>query len=284
VLRENPWDEELALMEHAPWFWTLKQQGQWRVAFTDNVVIKHYRDRSDPAYSQIRDNVADYRKLVAQKYGFSGTFRVPNDVEVRDMDVGLPNIIIMGMVHSGTRMFSTILSKLGWNLGDYDEHFIENIPFTRVNKRILCEMGLGGACNIRKNADTVPDYLQLGLCDKCGGTANNADQIVDILLDNLESPWVLKDPRIVMTISDYRWQRAIHRVKPLLLYVERDPKRMKKTFDTSNEDLNNLWGLKFEEMRQKARMEYENYPYAKVFIKYEDVIAAAKSIDFERAK
>lgn len=80
-LINNPWDEELSLLEHIPWFWTLKQQGQYKVAYTNLISIQHHKDRSDPEYNEKRNNVKKYKGIIENKYGIKTSKILKHDYE-----------------------------------------------------------------------------------------------------------------------------------------------------------------------------------------------------------
>jgi len=71
VLRDCPWDEDLELHEHAAWFWRLKQQAEWRVAFTPQLLADHLQDRPNPQYAEMRYRAASYRPVLKYRYGIS---------------------------------------------------------------------------------------------------------------------------------------------------------------------------------------------------------------------
>jgi len=68
TLIENPWDDELKLMEYEDFFWRLKTNTKYKVYWTDRLQF-HYTKNRNNEYEQYRNRATrEFRKLVEQKY------------------------------------------------------------------------------------------------------------------------------------------------------------------------------------------------------------------------
>ena len=62
------WDERLKMREHWDFSLTVIQAGNWRVAFTEDVLIRHVRDNPDIDYQAFRNRQVEFPE---------GSFPVP---------------------------------------------------------------------------------------------------------------------------------------------------------------------------------------------------------------
>src|SRR5262245_49578120 len=93
------------------------------------------------------------------------------EVRADQLMQGRPNILLFGVGHSGTSIVAKMIRTLGWNLGGADG-FGENVAVRAVNIRILGKHPVDASETVR-------------------------------VLEQLPSPWLLKDPRFVLTLE--RW-------------------------------------------------------------------------------
>jgi hypothetical protein len=287
VLEENPWDEELELGEHAPWFLMLRQQANWRTAYTNDVVIDHHRARPTPEYEAQRKREHRFRERRALKYGFDRTVFVDNRstrdkrpvTEIFKND-SRPNMVILGVGHQGSRVFASIMMALGWNAGIYNERFMENKSFVEANRLILREHGIC-QCGATAEGESVLT------CPQCSNTFEryppNREDIVKQCVASLTPPWVLKDPRFVITMSDQRWREALDDLRPTLLLIERNYEAVKRSYERRKNRKLFVWGHSLESLLTRAREEYERWPWNKVRVTFEQLLEAAKCVDLDRA-
>jgi len=278
VLVENPWDERLELMEHAPWFWTLKDRGLWKVGYTEDACLIHYRDRPTGEYTSHRSRTAPFTELVRTEYGFSRVVDVsrqpPEPTDNR------PNVIIFGAGHQGTRLYMQVLEQLGWDIGgeNLKRRVMENQRFVEINKAMLRERGV---CDCGGLATVLADECD---CARCGKTFCRAPTDDDPagFFASLVDPWAIKDPRFVLTCSDSRWRAELDRVRPVFVLAERDIDQTRATYRRHGWDSGVIFGYAIKELRAIARREFEAWPHQKLAISFEQLTAAAKQVEWDR--
>src|SRR6185369_5332733 len=82
------------------------------------------------------------------------------------------------------------------------------------------------------------------------------------VVDGLPRPWVLKDPRFCETLEI--WLSAFAKVKPLLLWLERDEAAVTRSWTRRNEDTHLLISR-----LSAASKHFEYWPWAKMRIQFE---------------
>lgn len=164
--------------------------------------------------------------------------------------MSLPNVIILGVGHSGTRVLVDIMRELGWNTGPTDEHS-ENLEVVSINT---------------KNIYTHGNYFDV---DR-----------VKYFIKDLKEPWVLKDPRFVRFNILEKWTSILD-PKPFVLHLERDAKDILISHQRRNEEIS-ISEIYFYQV--KAKEIYKNYQYGKHSIKFEDMIRIAENFNIKRAK
>jgi hypothetical protein len=190
MLEQLPWDNVLALQEHAPWCLRVKQHGYWRIAHCPAVVVRHHIDRPTPEYTQMR-NRTDSRAYSQAAYGFAGTSPRPGEIPMR------PNIIIGGAGLSNTTTTAKMLMALGWNGHDADDEFAESVSFRTCNRQHMKAMRI----------------------DK---------QLAVEVLRQFRAPWVIKEPKLGHTMS--LWLPYLAQYSPFLLYVTKDIELVKASY------------------------------------------------------
>ena len=182
MLEQLPWDNHLALQEHAPWCLRVKQHGYWRIAHCPAVVARHHRDRPTPEYTKMR-NRSEWRAYSRAVYGFSAVTQPPDDIPMR------PNVIIGGAGYSNTTTTAKMLMALGWNGHDADDEFAESVSFRECNRAHMKEMRI------------------------------DSQRAIEVL-SQFKAPWVIKEPKLAHTMS--LWLPHLARYSPFLLYVTKD--------------------------------------------------------------
>lgn len=186
------------------------------------------------------------------------------------------NILIFGVGKTGSRLFVNILETFGWNSGDTKEGVRENIWAQNINKQILLES------NICECGIYTKDYI----CNRCNRNLRNFNKMpldTKECILSIQQPWILKDPRFVLTLGNSAWQAIWDEYKPLMIYITRDLNYLRKKYTKIWKQLNNIYGKSFDELIEIAKDEYKQWKYSKVHISFEQLIEAGKLIDFIRA-
>jgi hypothetical protein len=252
------WNPGLKVGEHWDFFQKLKEQGKWKVAFVPSVKIKHENLHDDPPeYQAHRQRASDFNRMMKDP-------QLP------------PSIVVLGVGHSGTRIFVRTLEALGWNLGEIDETVAENREVKRIDKQILQRQGIcpcGG------------EYFGSKCC-RCGNHENPmphpAPHEFNLALKSIPQPWCIKDPRMVLTFD--QWKPAFSKYRPLLLLVERDLERMRRTYKKYGFPDFRIYGRDVPELVEMARWHFKCWEGPKLKIDYEQLASAASLFDLEKAK
>lgn len=167
-----------------------------------------------------------------------------------------PNIVVFGVGHSGTTIVTRILHKLGWDGGDADKMYAESIRCRKVNML------------------------------KMKGQQFNNTMATKAIEDFHKEPWAIKDPRFVITLP--HWQRFFRERgdNPLLLWLHRDIEYVERSYRDRGYRFKNEAGLYSKRLTQLytlAEKHYDQWPWAKLQINFEEVMAAAKMFDHKLA-
>ena len=229
-----PWDEELELIEHAEWFWRLKQQEQWRVAFVPSVALKHWQDRPTAKYKQQRGR-REFRAIANRKMG--ATWGKPPGFAMHELtEPPWPNIIVLAVGHANTTITARQLQSLGWHLGDVDEEFAENIAVRAVN-------------------DT---WRRTGRFDRDAAKA---------AVTALPQPWAAKDPRFARGCLVH-WLPVLAPYRPLLVRVTKDTETVYQSYRRRGELVTRDKIRRWESI---AQHQCEQWPWEKLSIDAENI-------------
>lgn len=178
------WDESLELSEHRDWFLRMAESG-YRAAYVPQVSILHHNTRPTNSYISDRKRSAKFFLAVESKHGIK--LREPEVTR----DTVLPNIVVLGVGYSNTSITAFQIKEMGWNVGDIDEEFCEHRKVRQVNE----------------------NFMKSGHWDT---------REAELALANLNSPWLIKDPRFRVTLR--KWYPVFAQYKPLLLHLTKDSK------------------------------------------------------------
>lgn len=184
IVDSCPWDEDLPLNEHCEFFYRLRRQAQWRVAYCPSVGVLHHRDRPSD-YRPHRER--KFTQHVRAKTGLNFTLPGSQFVEI---EATRPNIVVLGVGHANTSITTRQLHALGWQAGDADEEYGESVSVREINQRFLKK------------------------------TRQFDHQSAAAALDRLPEPWAIKDPRFAETLSE--WAPALVPYQPLLVWITKD--------------------------------------------------------------
>lgn len=123
------------------------------------------------------------------------------------MRASKPNIIVLGLGHSGTTIVTKMLHTMGWHKCDADEVFSESVSIRAVN--------------IEFHEDKAKEALSF-----------------------LPQPWAIKDPRFVYTLN--LWAPLVLEYDPVLFWIQRDidkvlDSHLKRGTDMTIEKLQKSW-------------------------------------------
>jgi len=112
-----------------------------------------------------------------------------------------PNLVVVGVGHSGTTILTKMLQALGWCAVGADARYLENTKVREANRQALTK-------------ETLPVVL-----------------IADIINElNENEPWVIKDPRFTVTL--YLWKNVFTRLNsfPVVINISKDLSSVKDSY------------------------------------------------------
>lgn len=256
------WNPALKVGEHRRFFERAKELGI-NVAHVPSCRVKHERGGDTPEYDAARCRAVELNE----------PFRKPNDSR---------NIVVLGVGHSGTSIIVKMLHALGWNLGEAKPGVAESLAVQDVDKRLLAQHGICfcGSDDTQQAGDNGFN------CRRCNSVVSSCvepepHEFAKALSD-IKQPWVIKDPRMVATWE--RWKWILKSYEPLVLLVERDFERMRKTYAKYKFPGPRIYGHDVAELIEMARYHYAAWDGPKAKVRYEQVVEAAKQFDLDRAQ
>jgi hypothetical protein len=161
----------------------------------------------------------------------------------------LNDIVIFGVGHSGTSLLARMIHTLGWYPNDADATFAENVRMREINRQLV-------------TGD--PKH------EPAAGALEFAR--------SLSRPFAIKDPRLVETLS--RWTEVFAELglAPMLLMIDRDRDDLVRSYTDRNEFVRGQPGTRnrtLDELLDLAEANYFRWPYPKMRIRYEKLVAAA---------
>ena len=160
-----------------------------------------------------------------------------------------PNVIVMGVGHSGTTILTRMLIALGWQANDADEEFAESVSVRKLNEFAWRHGSLPGPAG---------------------------EQI-----STMRTPWVLKDPRFCETLS--LWTPLLFEKKPTLIWITRDPNELEMSYKRRGES-SIIRGKTREQNLRNAAKQYSEWPFAKIHVSLEKIKRAVSLFDLERVR
>lgn len=160
-----------------------------------------------------------------------------------------PNVIVLGVGHSGTTILTRMLIALGWNGNDADEAYAESVSIREMNEHAW----------------------RYGLLP-----SRAAEQV-----ERLRTPWVLKDPRFCETL--HLWTPLLIEKKPALIWITRNPDATEASYRKRGEGAV-IRGKTRQQNRRNAARQYADWPFAKLHISLEQITAAVELFDTQRVQ
>lgn len=167
---------------------------------------------------------------------------------------GRPNIIVFGVGHSGTTIVTRMLVDIGWkNATDADSEYAESIAIREANDHAI----------------------------RHGALPQIADSLLSLLLP--EEPWVIKDPRFVVTLP--LWKPLMLPHAPTLLWLTRETEAVKASYISRSETTDGvpaLYGKTVDGLLHSANVNYNEWRGKKVKLEYESVFRAVEKFSTVR--
>lgn len=178
---------------------------------------------------------------------------VPGTVEIAD---SRPNILVVGVGHSGTTVLTKLLDKLGWDAYGADASYAEHKKIRNFNRYALQHDCLG-----------------------------DQEEIADVLLDlNAHKPWVVKDPRFTVTLRHW-WEhfRILGDDAPVVVRITKNMAKVRASYLRRGEIVRgkpgNKWagaarGLTVEEQINYLDNQLRNWKGPIITLAYEQIAEA----------
>jgi len=182
-----------------------------------------------------------------------------------NIDDNKPNIIVLATGHSGSSVLSEMICRMGWNIKDSPSRFrAEYKPMRNLNHRLM-------------QGEAVPQ-----------------EELID-LLQNLEEPWVLKDPRFAITLEYWytglKQYAEISKRNLFLVWMHRDFAKTEASFLRRREYVvvkgkkvafEKVSKYSLEDAYNNCPKFFQSWPWAKIAIDYEDIKKASRVFDPKR--
>jgi hypothetical protein len=163
-----------------------------------------------------------------------------------------PNIVVLGIGRSGSTITCRMLERLGWNLPDADE-YAEHIQFREINESVLEGHDL-------------------------------AHEGASAFIESLDQPWVLKDPRFVLTADS--WTVLLDH---FLLWVTRELMSIEESLKRQGwgEETGKGFGMRghsLEETHEKCQSIFDGWTGPKLQLSFEGIGRAAALFDVSKLR
>lgn len=264
ALLKVPWDTRYQITEeHLDSFLEWHQAGL-RVSWTKDCGIGHWqtspldykkkRNRRD-GFSRLDKKWGVKRRDLVRRHAVEGLKEMTTRGEFEKVfTTEKPPIVILGTGRCGSSIASQMLLQLGWQCPLVDEYG-EHPHLVEMNERII-------------RHDIFDDYR------------------AQRLFGSLPPPWVLKDPRLAITLP--RWMKLMNEHQPLLLWVTRDLVAVRKSM--TKQRWGNLQpdgevilrGHSIAELHSMCEQHFKDWPWKKLHVEYEQLKAAISLFDTAR--
>lgn len=265
-LRRVPWDTRYKITdEHVDSFLEWNRAG-FKIAWTKSCVIGHWQE--SPGHYRSLRNRGDTAGQLNSKWGLAA-----RKMGRRHQVTGLPHretvrmfgeaytamsnspIVVLGVGRCGTTIATKMLMTLGWKCPMADEEFAEHVEMRAINDKI-----------IRTGAIDQPRIMRV--------------------MSSMSPPWILKDPRLAMTLDNWKPHMANH--KPTLLWISRDMTDVRRSMeakgwgDSRDDGQLYLRGQSLESLEASCKAHFNNWPWGKVHLTFENLKAAVALFDVRR--
>jgi hypothetical protein len=168
-------------------------------------------------------------------------------------------IVVLGMHRSGTSLVTRVLHELGCHVGavDWEKGHFEQAEVIAINDALLA--GAGDYRWFDADPASFPAH------EECGTELiGRIEAVVQAL--NTDRPWVLKDPRLCVTLP---WWKA-HLSTPLYVLVLRDPTEVAMSLQRRNRMPLDLGKTMWESYFRSALLHSADAP--RVLVKHHDLL------------
>ena len=159
-------------------------------------------------------------------------------------------LLIVGVGHSGTTLVARWAMALGWDGLDADTEYAESVTFRRFNEHLLKEGYLPS--EVWTWADMLPDAF------------------------------VLKDPRLAVTLPFWRSVFVAAKRQPVLVWVYRPLEDVVASHRRRGRNVSEdpvIFGRPLSEHLHMIRLSWDSWPYGRVFIDMRHVARALSGFD-----
>ena len=164
-----------------------------------------------------------------------------------------PNLIVVGVGHSGTTILVRLLTALGWKAPQADKQYAEHQRVRQLNRWALRH-----------------DSLQ--------------EKRAQLIVAELEkhTPWVIKDPRFTVTL--HLWKEVFEQ-PPTVLRITKDVSQVKASYRRRGEMVRgrpgNRWasaprGLTVDEQLTLLEQQLQDWPGPIITVDYEQIAQVTK--------
>jgi hypothetical protein len=165
-----------------------------------------------------------------------------------------PNVLILTIGRCGSSVMAKMMMQAGWKCPRADEEFGEHQDVREINRAVM------------------------------RGTPFPTDEARRII-DAMESPWVLKDPRLAWTLK--HWQPLMADAKPSLVMLTRDLISVSESFRRQKWGKDGPNGYEFlgvtlARQEEWCRTYFESWPWGRLHFEYEQLHAAMRLFDVSR--
>lgn len=191
-----------------------------------------------------------------------------------------PNIVVLGVDHSGTSIVTSMLEALGWNnpFIDEEESYRENVRVRAYNRWLQVNGGYEPGLETQPEYDIT--YPHAMTTFNMLSPENFYEEMIPY------KPWVVKDPRF-FAFWNY-WRNLFECHGTFLLALTRDPVDLSASYvrrgQTPHTMYGELFGAPCETAQIKVRSIYEEYDGPKLHLSFNDIASAISLFDVARAQ
>ena len=133
---------------------------------------------------------------------------------------GRPNVVVVGVGHSGTTILTKMLGLLGWNTPQADNRYCEHVGMRGANRAALRTQRLP-----QPRLQRIMAQLKT------------------------QTPWVVKDPRLSVTLD--LWVPGFTQIGlPTLCWIQKDLAAVKRSYLKRNEKIRGVAGNRWNGSRR----------------------------------
>jgi len=155
-----------------------------------------------------------------------------------------PNLVLLGVGHSGTTVVSRMLEEMGWNTHGVGDPWGEPPSIRAINDQII----------------------RMGVFE--GAEAQD-------VLANLREPWAIKDPRFALTLDKWAGLLTSSPTCTVLLWLTRDREEVAQSYrargEVNSQGEPTAFGMTVDQLLHRAWRQFSAWPGPKLQIGYEEI-------------